>query len=100
MIGLIVLATTALVTYLAYRRTRRFVGERLRFVDAVQRTSAPWIAGVATTVLALPVVPLLPYVSVGTAIVLGVSVGLGVARGARDARVSTGYELRPIPRTF
>jgi hypothetical protein len=96
MIDLIVLALIALATYLAHRRTRQFVGERLRFVDAVQRRFVPWIAGVGTTLAAWPLVALIPGVGVGTAVLLGGAVGLGVARGARDARESTGYELRPV----
>jgi hypothetical protein len=96
MIDLMILALIALTTYLAHRRTRQFVGERLRFVDAVQRRIAPWLAGAGTTLVALPLVAMIPGVGVGTAVLLGGAVGLGVARGAKDARQSTGYELRPI----
>jgi len=64
--------------------TRRFVRERLRFVDAVQRPVAPVVAGVVATVLAVPVVALLPIVGAGTAVATGVGVAAGVATGRRD----------------
>ena len=96
MIELITLALVAILAYLTHRRTRQFVGERLRFVDAVQRRIAPWVAGAGTTLAALPVVALIPGVGAGTAILFGAAVGLGFSRGARDARESTGYELRPV----
>ena len=100
MIDLIILAAILSSAYLGYRWTRRFVRERLRFVDAVQSRAAPWIAGVLATVAALPLVWVLPAVTAGTAILLGAAVGVGVSRGARDARVGTGYELRPISDTY
>ena len=59
---------------------RNFVRRRLRFVDAIQRPSAPLIAGVAVAAIALPVA-LLPVVTVGTAVALGVGVAGGVASG-------------------
>ena len=100
MIDLIILALIALTTYLAHRRTRQFVGERLRFVDAIQARVAPWLAGLGTTLVALPVVAFIPGIGLGTALLLGGAVGLGVARGAKDARESTGYELRPVSGQF
>ena len=67
-----------------YVYTRRFVRERLRFVDAVQRPAAPLVAGAATALLAAPVVALLPIVGAGTAVAAGVGVAAGVASGRRD----------------
>jgi hypothetical protein len=61
--------------------TRKFVRERLRFVDAVQSPVAPVVAGVAAAAIAVPVVALLPVVGVGTAIAAGVGVAAGVASG-------------------
>lgn len=63
--------------------TRRFVRDRLRFVDVVQKPAAPVIAGVAAAALAVPVVALLPVVGAGTAIAAGVGVAAGVASGRR-----------------
>ncbi|TMB74893.1 MAG: hypothetical protein E6J46_14750, partial [Chloroflexi bacterium] len=38
--------------------TRNFVRRRLRFVDAVRKPAAPLVAGLAATVVALPVAAL------------------------------------------
>jgi hypothetical protein len=77
MLGLIVTAAALVGGFVT---SRSFVRRRLRFVDAVQRPSAPLIAGAAATVVALPVA-LLPIVTVGTAVALGVGVAGGVASG-------------------
>ncbi len=61
---------------------RRLVRRRLRFVDAVQGPSAPLLAGLAATAVALPVAAL-PLVTVGTAVAFGVGVAGGVASGRR-----------------
>ena len=63
--------------------TRSFVKRRLRFVDAVQKPSAPLVAGLAATAVVLPVA-LLPVVTIGTAVAFGVGVAGGVASGRRD----------------
>lgn len=60
--------------------TRDFVRRKLRFVDAVQRPSAPLIAGAAAAVVALPVT-LLPIVTIGTVVAFGIGVAGGVASG-------------------
>lgn len=83
LIGLIPAAAAAL---LGYAQSRRFVRQRLAYVDAVQRAGVPAVAGVAAGVVALPVVALLPLVGLGTAILFGGSVGAGVAAGVRDIR--------------
>ena len=61
---------------------RNFVRRRLRFVDAVQRPAAPLLAGLAATVVALPVAAL-PLVTIGTAVAFGVGVASGVVSGRR-----------------
>jgi len=65
---------------------RRFVREKLRFVDAAHSGKAPWIAGIAAALLAMPVVALVPFVGTGTALLFGVAVGYGVHKGNRDVR--------------
>ncbi len=77
MLGLAVTAAALIGGFLV---SRNFVRRRLRFVDAVQRPSAPLIAGVAVAAVALPVA-LLPVVTVATAVALGVGVAGGVASG-------------------
>jgi hypothetical protein len=78
----------------AYVQVRRFVRERLRFVDGIQRRGLPFAAGVATTLAMFPVVWLLPGVGGGMAILIGGAIGLGVSRGARDVRASLSLPLR------
>ena len=77
MLWLIVSAAAMLGGFIV---SRTFVRRRLRFVDAVQKPSAPLIAGAAAAVVALPVA-LLPVVTIGTAVALGVGVAGGVASG-------------------
>jgi len=69
------------VASFGYTRSRAFVSERLRYVDAVNHPLAPWIAGVGAAVVAAPVAAFLPLVTAGTALTFGLSVGLGVAAG-------------------
>ena len=80
-----VMALGALV-YGSYSATRRFVRDRLRYVDAAQKRFAPWMAGLATATVLLPVTWILPFVGFGTAVLLGAGVGFGVSRGAADVR--------------
>jgi hypothetical protein len=94
MIDLIVLLVTISLLAVGYGAARRFVRDKLRFVDAAQRRLAPWIAGAGTAVLTAPVAALLPFIGVGSAIGLGVAVGLGVAAGARDVRIGAGHQLK------
>jgi hypothetical protein len=83
LIGLIAGLAASIAGYL---QSRRFVRNRLRFVDAVQKPAAGLIAGAAAAVIALPIVMLLPLVGTGTALLFGAGVGTGVAAGAKDAR--------------
>ncbi|HET8623875.1 MAG TPA: hypothetical protein VFM14_09960 [Gemmatimonadales bacterium] len=70
--------------YAGFRIARDFVRRRLRFVDAVRSPWAPWIAGLAAGVLALPLT-LVPLVPIGTLFVAAVAlgIGMGTASGAR-----------------
>lgn len=93
MIELIGLAITFGATLAGHVGARRFVRERLRFVDAVQRRRAPWIAGGVALLIAAPIAWALPVVGLTSAVLFGAAVGTGVAYGARDVRRGTGYEL-------
>ena len=68
-----------------YFKSRRFVREKLRFVEIVHKPAAPVAVGVATGVAAGVVVSVLPVVGVVTAVVAGVSIGMGVSHGAKDS---------------
>jgi hypothetical protein len=93
MFTLISIGISLAVTTFGYAVSRKYVRERLKFVDAVQTMKAPIIAGLVGWALFMPVT-ILPFVGLGTAIVFGLSVGLGVRAGANDIRIgrlSGGY---------
>lgn len=69
--------------------SRRFVRNRLRYVEAVQKGITPWAAGGAVFVVGALLAPLLPFVGIGTALTAGLAVGSGVAAGVRDIRTGT-----------
>lgn len=86
MIELLILGAAVGGIGAGYVKVRRFVRERLKFVDQVQRPVAAIAAGAVATLAAAPVVWLLPVVGAGTAIVFGAGMGLAVSHGARDVR--------------
>ena len=86
MLSLLVLAVTFVALVAAFAVSRRFVRERLRFVNAVQRRSAPVVAGAAALALASLLALVLPFVGALTAVSLAAAVGLGVSAGAKDIR--------------
>jgi hypothetical protein len=86
MLSLFILAVTLFALVAAFAVSRRFVRERLRFVDAVQRRSAPLVAGAGALALGALLALMLPFVGIGTAISLAVAVSLGVSAGAKDIR--------------
>jgi hypothetical protein len=98
--GLITLAVTLAVSWVSFGTARRFVRERLRYVEAALKPSAAVIAGVAAMVIALPVVSLIHIIPLvgsliagGMPLIFGLSVGLGVRSGAQD--VKRGYVIGP-----
>jgi len=95
---IIVLGTSLVISWLSYGTARRFVRERLRYVEAALTPGAAVIAGIVAAVVAVPVVGLLSIIPVvgslvggGTALVFGLSVGMGVRSGAQD--VKRGYVI-------
>ena len=95
MLGLIGLALTAAAVILGYINSRRIVRTRLRYVDAVQRWTAPLVAGLGAALIATPLAWFLPLVGSGTALLFGIAVGTGVAHGARDVKRGTVDLLEP-----
>jgi hypothetical protein len=65
-----------------YLFTRNFVRHRLRFVDAARSPLAPIVAGAVAFGIGC-VAALLPFVTLGTAVVFALGAGLGTASGAR-----------------
>ena len=86
MLPLLLLALTSFALAAAFAPSRRFVRERLRFVNAVQRRSAPLVAGAGALALGALLALVLPFVGIGTAVSLAAAVALGVSAGARDIR--------------
>jgi hypothetical protein len=74
------LGVTAAALIGGYVLSRNFVRRSLRYVDALQKPSAPLIAGVAAAAVVLPIAAL-PIITVGTAVAFGVGVASGVASG-------------------
>jgi hypothetical protein len=90
-------ALVAVGALMGYGTARRFVRDRLRFVDAAHKPAVAVIAGVAAFLVGIPlvgVISILPLVhlGVGAALTLGLSVGMGVSAGSRDVREGR-YEL-------
>ena len=81
---LLAFAVATVAATLGYSRSRKFVSEKLRYVDAVNHPVAPVIAAIGATAIAAPVVAFLPIVGAGTALSFGLSVGLGVAAGRSE----------------
>ncbi len=83
---LISFAIASVAAVVLHGVARRFVRNRLRYVDVVQKAIAPWAAGGAAFVAGALIVPFLPLVGIGTALTAALAVGSGVAAGARDIR--------------
>ena len=86
MISLIISFAVAVALAMVLHGTaRRFVRDRLRYVDSVQKGFVPFIAGGAAIIAVLPFMAL-PIIGIGTALTVGLAVGSGVAAGVRDIR--------------
>ena len=83
------LAIALTVAVVGFVLSRRYVENRLRYVDAVQSPFAAFVAGGIATIIAIPLT-FLPLVSLVTAIGFGVGVFSGVASGAREIRKRLG----------
>jgi len=86
MFELIALGIAGVAGVFGHVKSRRFVGQRLRYTNIVETPGLGLWAGVGATVLAAPVVALLPIVGAGTAVVIGAGVGTGVALGVKDTK--------------
>jgi hypothetical protein len=86
LLTLIAIAISLALSAFGYATARKFVHDRLKFVDAAQTMKAPIIAGLVAWAIAMPLTFLLPFVGAGTAIVFGLSVGLGVRAGQKDIK--------------
>ncbi|HEX6133381.1 MAG TPA: hypothetical protein VFZ24_05445 [Longimicrobiales bacterium] len=87
--GIVGLTAAGTAAAVGFFRSRSFVARRLRYVEAVQSSAAPFVAGAAATALAAPVVWLLPIVGAGTAIVFGIATAAGTRAGVNRIRSNT-----------
>ena len=79
-VSLVIAAGVGLFTFAL---ARQYVRSRLRFVDAVRTPIAPWVAGLAAWMIAVPIAALLPLITGLTALVFGAATGLGTASGVK-----------------
>jgi len=91
MLGMLTLIIALAASWFGYSTARRFVRDRLRYVDAALTPVAAFIAGAGAAVVLSPAAWLLPLVTGGTAIAFGLGVGLGTRAGASD--VKRGYRI-------
>lgn len=85
---LLAIGASLAVSYFGFVLSRKFVRNRLRYVDAIHNPIVPIVAGVGAAIVAVPIAGLLPIVTTGTAIIFGVGVGMGVAAGRNEIRRS------------
>jgi hypothetical protein len=84
MFGLLALIIAMVAAVFGFRGARSFTARRLRYTAVGEHPGASaFVAAIGTTLLAAPVVGLLPLVGAGTAIALGAGIGTGVVAGTR-----------------
>ncbi len=86
MIDMLMMGVAGAGIVTGYLSVRRFVRQRLRYVDAVRRPSAPFVAGVVAALAAAPIAWILPVIGGGSALLFGAAVGAGVVSGRRDMK--------------
>lgn len=84
MFALIAFALSTAAVIIGFTQAKDFVARRLRYVDAARSPLAPVVAGVGAALVAAPIVWMLPFVGVGTALAFGLSVAMGVAAGNKE----------------
>lgn len=76
----------AVAAVFGYSAARKFVRDRLRYVEGAHKVTTPIIAGIGAYLIALIIVGFLPIVGIGTAISFALSVALGTAAGSREVK--------------
>jgi UDP-N-acetylmuramyl pentapeptide phosphotransferase/UDP-N-acetylglucosamine-1-phosphate transferase len=79
-----IIATAA--AFFGYNAAKKFVRDRLRFVEGAHKPATPFIAGIGAYLVALVVVGLLPIVGWGTAVAFALSVAFGTAAGSAQVK--------------
>lgn len=85
MFELIGLGIAGALGVLAHVKSRKFVGQRLRYTTLVEKPMLGLWTGVGAMIIASPFT-FLPLVGAGTAIAFGAGVGTGVALGVQDTK--------------
>jgi hypothetical protein len=87
MIELVVAGAAGVASHI---KSKKFVRRRLRYTRWVERPGVGLMAGVATAIVAAPLVTALPLIGAGAGMAIGIGAGLGVGTGvsigARQAR--------------
>lgn len=86
MFGLLAAGIAGVTGVYGHIKSRKFVGQRLRYTRVVEKPALGLWAGVGATVVAAPLVAVLPIVGAGTAIAIGAGIGTGVALGVKDTK--------------
>jgi len=86
MFGLIAAGIAGATGVFGHIKSRKFVGQRLRYTKLVEKPALGLWAGVGATIVAAPLVAVLPIVGAGTAIAIGAGIGTGVALGVKDTK--------------
>lgn len=85
LIALFALTASAIIAVAGHIYSRRFTHRRLRYTRVAERPGTSGIlAGIGISVLAVPVMGIVPLLGAGSAMLLGAGVGTGVALGARQ----------------
>jgi len=87
--SLIAFVIATLAALFGYSAAKRFVRDRLRYVDGAHKAFTPILAGIGAYLIALVVTTFLPIVGIGTAIAFAISVAAGVAAGSREVRAGS-----------
>jgi UDP-N-acetylmuramyl pentapeptide phosphotransferase/UDP-N-acetylglucosamine-1-phosphate transferase len=85
----------ALAAIFGYSAAKKFVRDKLRFVERAHEPTAPIIAGISAVLIAAVVVWFLPIVGAGTAVAFGLAVALGTAAGSREVKSGNLPYLNP-----
>jgi hypothetical protein len=92
MLEIIGMAAAGAAAVAGHVKSKSFVARRLRFTSFVENPALGVLAGVGAAIVAAPIVAIVPFVGMGTALAFGVGVGTGVAMGANRARSGSGDE--------
>ena len=84
--GTIAFIIASVAAVIGYSAAKKFVRDRLRYVEGAHKATTPVIAGIGAYLIAWVAVGLLPIVGIGTAIAFALSVAFGAAAGSREVK--------------